>query len=150
MGCMRACPHMMCGAKHEKGTPLCVGVNLSYPTLNGPHCSAQVAEEPAHAQLVDQLLVSTHGTALALAHLDVYGFKPGDRAPTFGELAEAARQLGHTALGWRRADGQLTMAPPPESTLEVEEQGSSAIVLVGARGGQRMGHTSGGAGGAPS
>lgn len=89
-----------------------------------------MAQEPAHAQVLHGLL--GHGRQGAELHMQqpsAYGFsgcvEGGEAAgaaaaPSFRELAEAARRRGQTALGYRCADGRIALVPNPDVRVRLE------------------------------
>jgi hypothetical protein len=106
-----------------------------------PH-PLQVAEEPAHAQVIHELLVDAQGTELYMQRPATYSLglavtSSGGSAsssrlskrPRFSDLAEAARLLGHTALGYRRADGRIALVPNLDDGVLLEE-GTKVIAMA--------------------
>lgn len=69
-----------------------------------------MAQDPATSLVMDQLLVQTTGCSLVMWPAEVLGFRL-DTAVTFRDVCRATRRHSGTALGYRRADGRMLMAP---------------------------------------
>ena len=64
---------------------------------------------------------------------EALGFSPGSTT-SFREVSEAARSQGHSALGYRRSNGRLLLAPMQDEVWLFGE-GDRVVLLADTEGG---------------
>lgn len=87
-----------------------------------------MAQDPATSLVMDQLLIQTSGPGLLMLPADALGLRIG-RTVSFRQVNNAARRRRSTALGYRRADGRMLLAPFDAD--EVCFSAGDRIVVVG-------------------
>ncbi|KAI8468394.1 MAG: hypothetical protein J3K34DRAFT_522950 [Monoraphidium minutum] len=89
----------------------------------------QIATHPHNRQVFERLLLARRGgPQLAMAPAAAYGFGRGASA-AFGDVAEAVLRARGLALGYRRADGRMLLAPAPGDAVDWGD-GDELVVMV--------------------
>lgn len=93
------------------------------------HPPPQIATHPHNAQVFERLLLRRRGgTQLTMAHAAAYA--PARAGPaSFGAVAEEALRSRALAVGYRRYDGRLLLAPSPDDVVDWCE-GDELVVIV--------------------
>jgi hypothetical protein len=97
--------------------------------------TAQIATHPHNGDVFERLLLHRRGgTQLAMVPAAAYGFGRGGGWATFGLVAEEVMQSGRAlALGYRRADGRMLLAPAPDDLVRWSE-GDELVVMADTEG----------------
>ncbi|KIY97896.1 hypothetical protein MNEG_10069 [Monoraphidium neglectum] len=95
----------------------------------------QIATHPHNGDVFERLLLHRRGgTQLAMVPAAAYGFGRGGGWATFGLVAEEVMQSGRAlALGYRRADGRMLLAPAPDDLVRWSE-GDELVVMADTEG----------------
>jgi len=98
--------------------------------LPSPPAFPQIATHPHNSQVFDRLLLQHRGsTQLTMQPASQYGFG-GGTAAAFGAVAEAAMRASRVvALGYRKADGRMLLAPAAADVVEWDE-GDELVVIA--------------------
>lgn len=113
--------------------PPALPVTPTSPPSSPPNCTPQIATHPNNSMVFERLLQHRRGgTQLTMVPATVYPSvrrARGDSPLAFGALAEEVMRCRALAIGYRRADGRMLLAPAADEEVEWGE-GDELVVLA--------------------